>query len=226
MSLHGDRARAEVFSQSSISPPHIFPRTKTHNPKTEKHLQPLSSAFGHYTMNPASNNNNTCPIHAPSQRRGSADSFGMVYDEKENALFLQLARSAFEEDDDEDSIGTATPFSVHCGEDESEPTTDFDEEGDDCVFHFLMRSKNMVRSSTDNKKRTNAVTFGHVSVCEFKTKDAPMLVRPKTTRENELKMSVSVFEYTKVLRPSSSFAMRMKQRRRRPKMSEHKKSIR
>jgi len=190
------RSRSLVFCLRTSQ----FERQKTNN------RQPVS------TMNSASNNN-TCPSHTPSQRRGSTDSFGCAYNEKENAIFLHLAKSAFEEDDDEDSVCT-TPFSVQCGEDESEASINFDED-DDGMFQFLMRTKKMFRSSANT--RTKAVTFGVVSVCEFKRKDSPMLVSRKDIRETTLAMPVSVFEYSKVLRPLSPFAMKMRRRRLRRK---------
>ena len=111
--------------------------------------------------------------HVSPTRHCIRDSFGGIYSDKENDIFLQLARSVFEDEDD-DSVGTSVW--ENADNQEWESSGNVEERGFQCQSSL---------------KPTRNVTFGCVSVYEFKPDQAPTMA--------------SVFEYREeLLRPTST----------------------
>jgi len=123
------------------------------------------------------------------RRRGSASSF-VDYEDEENQIFLDLARDAHEDEwDDGSSISSHTDcelFSCY----------NFDDE--DSLK--LGRSNQMRRSSKTEKPR-KTVTFGTVTIVEFRSKEAPVLSSPYKKKNKT--MSVRRNEFNKTLQPTS-----------------------
>ena len=146
------------------------------------------------------------PYH--SRRHCSTDSFGGIYSDKENEIFLQLARSVFEDDDDE-SVGTNFSDCAFI-----EKRMDFRDENSQCRKHIDQVSQ----PPTVNQARH--VTFGCVSVYEFMSEEAPMMAsKPisKTKVAEEVPLACSEFDkdtVSSLLSPATTERSSSKRQRR------------
>ena len=110
------------------------------------------------------------PYH--SRRHCSTDSFGGIYSDKENEIFLQLARSVFEDDDDE-SVGTSFSDCAFI-----EKRMDFRDENNQCRKHVDQVSQ------PPSVNQARHVTFGRVCVYEFMSEEAPMMASKTISKTN------------------------------------------
>jgi len=116
--------------------------------------------------------------HSATNRRTSNNSFGGIYDAIEDALFLELARDVFEDDDEDKSV----TLSTECSSD-SASVSEFE---DGAFERFPVSPK--------------AVSFGFVSVCEFQPEGATILTSKNKTEAVRKKIPLSIYECSKVLR--------------------------
>ena len=111
---------------------------------------------------------NVSPNHSPWSGRGSENSFGKMYSQSDDAIFLQRR--------DENNGAVAESFSQH-GEDATTEKSQTDDD-DDGGGPFLPQGKPHP-NSVERRNKAPTVTFGSVSFCEFKVKDAPILMSPE-----------------------------------------------
>ena len=119
---------------------------------------------------------NVSPNHSPWSGRGSENSFGKMYSQSDDAIFLQRR--------DENKGDVAESFSQR-GEDattEKSQTDRDDDDDDDDDGPFLPQGKPHP-NSVERRNKAPTVTFGSVSFCEFKVKDAPILMSPEKISE-------------------------------------------